>query len=44
MSSVTNFKALEKLQQPIGPGAVICLRLTDVALSRTVMAIPLSYF
>ena len=43
INATTSFIALEKLRQPIGPGAVICLRETDVALSRTVMAIPMGY-
>lgn len=38
-----NFAVLEKLKKPIGPGAVLCLKDTDVPLSRTVTAIPVSY-
>lgn len=43
INATKSFIALEKLGQPIGPGAVVCLRETDVALSRTVMAIPVGY-
>ena len=38
-----NFPALKKLNQLMGEGAVICLRETDMPLSREVTAIPLSY-
>lgn len=43
LNATTSFIALEKLGKPIGPGAVICLRETDVALSHTVTAIPIGY-
>ena len=38
-----HFFVLEKLGQPIGAGAVLCLKDTDVPLSRTVMVIPVGY-
>jgi len=38
-----HFSVLEKLDKPVGQGAVICLRETDVPLSQTVDAIPVSY-
>ncbi|ESQ73434.1 ATP-binding protein [Asticcacaulis sp. AC402] len=38
-----NFAALEALMQPIGEGCVICLKDTDVALSKSVWAIPVGY-
>ena len=38
-----NFSSLEKLGCPIGPGAVICLKINDVPLSRQVTAIPVGY-
>lgn len=38
-----HFAVLDKLKTNIGPGAVICLRETDIPLSRTVTAIPVSY-
>jgi predicted AAA+ superfamily ATPase len=42
-SATKNFQALEKLDVLIGPGAVICLKDTDVPLSRDVTAIPVGY-
>ena len=41
--SLGNFLALQKLGQPIGPGAIICFKETDMPLSREVMAIPIAY-
>ena len=38
-----NFLALQKLGQPIGPGAVLCFKETDIPLSREIMAIPIAY-
>jgi predicted AAA+ superfamily ATPase len=38
-----HFPVLEKLGQPIGHGAVICLRETGMPLSQQVDAIPISY-
>jgi hypothetical protein len=38
-----NFSSLEKLDCSIGPGAVICLKINDVPLSRKVTAIPVGY-
>ena len=43
LNASKSFRALEHLGQPIGPGAVVCLRDTEVALSRTVTAIPIGY-
>jgi len=43
MHSLKNFSALQKLKQPIGPGAILCLKETDIPLSREVMAIPIAY-
>lgn len=38
-----NFSALEKLDQPIGSGALLCLKETDVPLSRMMTVIPVGY-
>ncbi len=38
-----HFHVLEKLDKPVGHGAVICLRETWIPLSQTVDAIPISY-
>jgi len=38
-----HFPALAKLQRKVGHGAVICLRSTDLPLSRDVDAIPVGY-
>lgn len=38
-----HFSALQKLGVPIGHGAVLCLRETDVPLSQEVTAIPVGY-
>lgn len=38
-----HFTALDKLNKPVGPGAVICFVERDVPLSREVTAIPLGY-
>ena len=43
LNASNNFRVLEHLGQPIGPGAVVCLRETEVALSRTVTAIPIGF-
>jgi predicted AAA+ superfamily ATPase len=37
------FPVLERLDKPVGHGAVICLRETDVPLSQSVDAIPVGY-
>ena len=42
-NAVKNFSALEYLHQPLGPGALICLKSTDVPLSREVISLPVSY-
>lgn len=39
----SNFTFLEKLQQKIGHGMIICLIEKDIPLSRTVNAIPIGY-
>ncbi|MDP2809661.1 MAG: ATP-binding protein [Rhodocyclaceae bacterium] len=38
-----NFQTLSKLGKQIGPGAVLCLRETDIPLSAEVTAIPASF-
>lgn len=38
-----HFTVLDKLNKPVGPGAVICFVERDVPLSRDVTAIPLGY-
>jgi predicted AAA+ superfamily ATPase len=38
-----NFSSLNKLGKQVGPGAVLCLRETDIPLSAEVTAIPSSY-
>lgn len=42
-NSSGNFPAIKKLGQQCGPGAVICLKETDVPLSQNVTAIPVGY-
>lgn len=43
MNAARNFLSLEKLGYMIGPGAVVCLKVKDAPLSRTVTAIPVGY-
>lgn len=43
LAAAKHFSALEKLDKQVGHGAVICLRETDVPLSREVDAIPAGY-
>ena len=43
LNATKNFSSLEKLGCSIGPGAVICLKIEDVPLSRKVTAIPVGY-
>ena len=43
LNTANNFKLLEKLNRPMGPGAVICLKETDLPLSAQVTAIPVGY-
>ena len=38
-----HFVVLEKFKQRIGPGAVLCLKKTDIPLSSQVNAIPAYY-
>jgi predicted AAA+ superfamily ATPase len=38
-----NFKVLDKLNKPVGPGAVICFVERDIPLSREVTAVPFGY-
>lgn len=38
-----HFTVLDKLNKPVGPGAVICFVERDIPLSRDVTAIPLAY-
>lgn len=38
-----HFTVLDKLNKPVGPGAVICFVERDIPLSRAVTAIPLAY-
>lgn len=42
-SASRHFPVLERLDKPVGHGAVICLRETDVPLSQSVDAIPVGY-
>lgn len=42
-TSARHFPVLERLDKPVGHGAVICLRETDVPLSQAVDAIPVGY-
>lgn len=42
-NAARSFPAIEKLDRNTGPGAVLCLRETDIPLSREVTAIPLGY-
>ncbi len=43
LHAVKSFAALDKLSHLIGPGGVVCLKETDVALSKQVTAIPIAY-
>ena len=43
LHAAKNFSALDKLGHSIGHGGVICLKETDVALSKHVTAIPIAY-
>ncbi len=43
LNATKHFSSLEKLNCPIGPGAVICLKANDVPLSQKVTAIPIGY-
>lgn len=43
LNAAKNFSALVKLGCVIGHGAVVCLKETDIPLSRKVTAIPLGY-
>ena len=43
LSAAKSFAILDKLKKNIGPGAVICLRESDVPLSRDVTAVPAWY-
>lgn len=38
-----NFTVLNKLDKPVGPGAVVCFVERDIPLSKDVMAIPMAY-
>lgn len=42
-SAAANFAAIEKLDMDRGPGAVVCLRETDLMLAEDVAAIPAAY-
>jgi uncharacterized protein len=42
-NAARSFPTIEKLGRKAGPGAVLCLRETDIPLSREVTAIPLGY-
>ena len=39
-SAAASFSALNKLDKPLGPGAVVCLKETDARLAKDVTAIP----
>ncbi|MDL2263619.1 ATP-binding protein [Synergistaceae bacterium OttesenSCG-928-I11] len=43
LNATKHFAVLKHLKKTIGPGAVVCLRETDVPLSREVAAIPVGY-
>jgi predicted AAA+ superfamily ATPase len=43
LSATNNFVLLEKLNQPIAQGAVLCLRQKDIPLSAKINAIPIGY-
>ncbi len=43
INGAKHFVVLKNLNRPIGPGAVICLKETDVPLSRNVTSIPVGY-
>jgi hypothetical protein len=38
-----NFTVLNKLDKPVGPGAVVCFVERDIPLSKDVVAIPMAY-
>jgi uncharacterized protein len=43
LSSIKNFKILEKMGKKIGCGSVLCLRETETYLNKDVMVIPIGY-
>lgn len=43
LNAANNFGLLSKLNQPIGQGAVLCLRQKDIPLSAEINAIPIGY-
>jgi predicted AAA+ superfamily ATPase len=43
LNAVKSFHALEKLGKKVGPGAVICLRESELPLSQNIMSIPIGY-
>lgn len=43
LTAIKSFKVLEQLGQPVGIGAVLCFKETDIFLSREVRAIPIGY-
>jgi len=43
LNAASNFALLTKLKQPIGHGAVLCLRQKDIPLSAEIDAIPIGY-
>lgn len=43
LAAAQHFAVLAKLDKQVGHGAVICLRETDVPLSREVDAVPAGY-
>ncbi len=43
INATRSFDLLTKLEKKVGPGAVICLKDTDIPLSRSVTAIPIWY-
>lgn len=43
LTATKNFSVLNTLKKNIGTGAVICLRETDIPLSKNIFAIPVWY-
>lgn len=39
---IRHFRALEKLETPVGPGAILCLTATPMPLTETVWSLPVS--
>lgn len=43
LNATNNFSLLNKFKQPIGNGALLCLKQKDIPLTSEINAIPISY-